>query len=70
MSAYSGIFVSYESFISTYQKRGLSYTIQRITLSICCNFKTFYSKIDHLKTVLRKTNYPRNFSDSCIKSIP
>ena len=45
MTAGSGIFVSYESFISMYQKRGLSYTILGVTLRICCKSKQFICKL-------------------------
>ena len=65
---FSGVFTNYESFISTYQKRGLLHTLLHRSFSICCDFKTFHSEIDHLKTILIKTNFPLNFIDSCIKS--
>ena len=64
----SGFFTNYESFIPTYQKRGLLHTLLHRSLSICCDFKTFHFEIDHLKTILIKNNYPLNFIDSCIKS--
>ena len=65
---FSGIFTNYESFIPTYQKRGLLHTLLHRSFSICCDFKTFHFEIDHLKTILIKNNYPLNFIDSCIKS--
>ena len=65
---FSGVFTSYESFIPTYQKRGLLHTLLHWSFSICCDFKTFHFEIDHLKTILIKNNYPLNFIDSCIKS--
>ena len=34
------------------------------SFNICCDFKTFHSEIDHLKTFLMKNNYPPNFIDS------
>ena len=64
----SGAFTNYESFIPTYQKRGLLHTLLHRSFSICCDFKTFHFEIDHLKTILIKNNYPLNFIDSCIKS--
>ena len=45
MSACSGVFVSYESFFSTYQKRGLSYTILCMAFSSCCNSKQYIRKL-------------------------
>ena len=33
-----------------------------------CDFKTFHFKIDNLKTILMKNDYPPNFIDLCIKS--
>ena len=64
---FSGVFTNYESFIPTYQKRGLLDTLLHRSFSICCDFKTFHFEIDHLKTILIKNNYPLNFIDSCIK---
>ena len=65
---FSGVFTNYESFIRTYQKRGLLHTLLHRSFSICCDFKTFHFEIDHLKPILIKTNYPLKFIDSCIKS--
>ena len=65
---FSGIFTNYESFILACQKRGLLHTLLHRSFSICFDFKTFQFKIDHLKTILMKNNYPFNFIDSCIKS--
>ena len=65
---FSGIFTNYESFIPTYQMRGLPHTLLRRSFSICSGFKAFHFEIDHLKAVLMKNNYPLNFIDSCIKS--
>ena len=39
---FSGVFTNYESFIPTYQKRGLLHTLLHRSFSICCDFKTFY----------------------------
>ena len=43
-------------------------TLLHRSFSICCDSKTFHSEIDHLKTILIKSNYPLNFIDLCIKS--
>ena len=64
----SWIFTNYESFIPTYQKMGLLHTLLLRSFSIYCDFKTFHFEIDHLKTILIKTNYPLNFIDLCIIS--
>ena len=58
---FSGVFTNYESFIPTYQKRGLLHTLLHRNFSICCDFKTFHFQVD-------QNNYPLNFIDSCIKS--
>ena len=65
---FSGIFNNYESFIPTYQKRGLLHTLIHRSFRICYDFKTFHFEIDHLKTTLIKNYYPLSFIDSCIKS--
>ena len=49
---FSGVFTNYESFIPTYQKRGLLHTLLHRSFSICGDFKTFHFEIDHLKTIL------------------
>ena len=51
---FSGVFTNYESFIPTYQKRGLLHTLLHRSFSICCDFKTFHFEIDHLKNILIK----------------
>ena len=38
------------------------------SFSICCDFKTNHFEIDHLKSILMKSNHHQNFIDSCIKS--
>ena len=50
------------------EKRGLLHTLLHRSFSICCDFKTFHSETDNLKTILITNNYPLNFIDSCIKS--
>ena len=49
---FSGVFTNYESFIPTYQKRGLLHTLLHRIFSICCDFKIFHFEIDHLDTLL------------------
>ena len=65
---FSGVFTNYERFIPTYQKRGLLHTLLHRGFSICCDFKTFHFKIDHLKSILIKNNYLLSFIDSFIES--
>ena len=42
---FSGVFTNYESFIPTYQKRGLLHALLHRSFSICCDFKTFHLKL-------------------------
>ena len=65
---FSRVFANYESFIPTYQKRGLLHTLLDRSFRICFDIKTFHFEIDHLKTILIKNNYALNFIGSCIKS--
>ena len=51
-------FTNYESFIPTYQKKGLLHTLLHQSFSIYCNFKTFHFETNHLKNVLIKTITP------------
>ena len=60
---FKGVFTNYESFITTYQKRGLLHILLQRSFSRCCDFKTFHFEIDHLKTILMINNYPPNFID-------
>ena len=58
---FSGVYTNYESFIPTYQKRGLLRTLLHRSFSICGDFKTFYFEIDDLKTILIKKQLPLEF---------
>ena len=49
------------------EKRKLLHIVNH-SFSICCDFKANHFEIDHLKSILRKSNHPQNFIDSCIKS--
>ena len=64
---FSGVFTNYESFIPTYQKRGLLHTLLHRSFSICCDFKTLHFEIDHLKAIFIKNNYSLDFIHSCVK---
>ena len=63
---FSRVFTNYDSFIPTCQNWRLLQTLLQKSFSISCDFNTFYFKIDHLKTILMKNNYPTNLIDSCI----
>ena len=65
---FSGVFTNGESFILTYEKRGLLHTLLHRSFIICCDFKTFHFEMDHLRTILIRNNYTPNFIDSCTKS--
>ena len=45
MPACNGIFVSYETFISTHQIKEIYFTIPHITLIICCSSKQYIRKL-------------------------
>lgn len=49
-------------------KRGLLHILLHRSYSICSDFKAFHLEINHLKSNLRKNNYPPNFIDSSIMS--
>ena len=65
---FSGAFQQLWKFYSNAPKERILHTLFHRSFSICCDFKTFHSEIDHLKTILIKNDYPLNFIDSCIKS--
>ena len=54
-STFSGVFIDYESFITTYQIKGLLYKSNHRSSSICCDFKT-----DHLEIKSFK-DFPQTF---------
>ena len=60
---FTGVYIKYDSFIPTYQKRGPLHTLLYSSFSICCDFKTFHFELDHSKIILRKNNYFLNFMD-------
>ena len=62
-----GAFTYYKSFIPTYRRRGLLRILLHRSFSICCDFKTLYFEIDHLKVILIKNHYSLNSKDSFIK---
>ena len=64
---FSGTHTNHESFIPTNQKRGPLHTLLQRSFSIFCDFKTFHFEIDHLNTILVKTNYPLNLKGACVK---
>ena len=66
--AFTKVYTNYESFIPSYQKRGLLHTLLHRSFSICCHFKIFHFETDNLKTIFIKKNYNLNFIYSCIKS--
>ena len=39
------------------KRRGLLYALLQKSFSVCCDFKTFHSEINHLKTTLRKIRF-------------
>ena len=51
---FSGVFTNYESFIPTYQKRGLLHTLLPRSFSICCDFKTFHFENVQLRLSSKK----------------
>ena len=65
---FSGVFTNFESFIPTYMKRGLIFSLLYRSFSICSDFQKFHLEIEKLKKTLQKNQYPLKFLDFCIKS--
>jgi len=65
---FSGVYTNFESFIPTYMKRGLIFSLLFRTFDICSDFKRFHVEIQKLKDILQKNQYPLKFIDLCIKS--
>ena len=55
---FSGAFQQLWKFYSNAPKERILHTLFHRSFSICCDFKTFHSEIDHLKTILIKKIIP------------
>ena len=66
-STFSGVFSNFESFISNSNKNALTFTLLHVAFKLCSYFELFHQEIENLKNVVRKNDYPVNFSDFCIK---
>ena len=64
---FRGVFTNFESFISKYYKRSLIDTLLYRGFSLYSNMEKFHQEISSLKSVFKSNDYPKNFTDSCIK---
>ena len=65
---FSEVYSNFNSFIFEECKVGLIFALLFQTFSIVFNFSRFYSKICHLKEILKKNPFPIKLINSCIKN--
>ena len=61
------IFTNFKSFIPTFHKFGLVYTLLHRCFNITSSYEKFYNEINALKQIFKFNRYPIHFYDRCIK---
>ena len=64
---FSGVFANFKSFIPTFQKFGLVYTLLHRCFNITCSYEKFHNEINALKQFFKLNGYPIPSIDICIK---
>ena len=64
---FSGVFTNFESFIPDIYKCGLIETLLHRSFRLCCNYENFHWEIETLKSILKRSSYPHNLVNHCIK---
>ena len=64
---FSGVFTNFESFIPISYKSNLIFTLLFRAFKLCSNFELFHQEILNLKDIFKRSGYPGNFIDACIK---
>ena len=65
---FSGVFVNFKSFIPDIYKHGLNETLLHRSFRSCSNYENFQQEIETLKSILKRSSYPRNLVNHCIKT--
>ena len=64
---FSGVFTNFKSFIPTFQKFGLIYTLFHRCFNITSSYEKFQSEINALNQIFKLNGYPIQFIGRCIK---
>ena len=64
---FSGVLTNFKSFISTFQKFGLVYTLLHHCFNITSSYEKFHNEINALKQIFKLNGYPIQFTNRCIK---
>ena len=64
---FSGLYSNFHSFLPEKYKTGLFLTLLFRIYTICSDWSKIHSEIINLRNIMIKNNFPRKFTDSCIK---
>ena len=64
---FSGVFTNFKSFIPTFYKFSLVYTLLHRCFNITSSYEKCYNEINALKQISKLNRYPTQFIDRCIK---
>ena len=66
-STFCAVFTKFGSFIPDIYKRGLIETLLHRSFRLCSNYENFHQEIEILKSILKRSSYPHNPVNHCIK---
>ena len=64
---FSGVYLNYNSFLTTNYKKGLINTLLFQSYNIRADYRILHNEIKYLKTIWQKNSFPLIFIDNCIK---
>ena len=64
---FSGVYLNYNSFLTTNYKKGLINTLLFQSYNIRADYRILHNEIKYLKTISQKNSFPLIFIDNCIK---
>ena len=66
-STFSVVFTNFEGFVPDIYKRGLVETLLHWSFRLYSNYENFHREIETLKSILKRSSYPHNLVNHCIK---
>ena len=64
---FSGVYSNFNGFIADEYKHSLIFTLLFQIFSIVSDFSKFHEEVNYLKDVLKKSSFPTNLVNKCIK---
>ena len=64
---FSGVFTNFDSYIPLSYKSGLISSLLYRAFKLCSNIEIFHQEIIFLKDISKRSGYPPNFIDKCVK---